>query len=48
MFSIWGPTILGDATTEIFNGLVAKVNGTGSIDFGKVGEILLFLAGCIF
>ncbi len=45
VFSIWGPTILGDATTEIFNGLVAKVNGTGSIDFGKVGEILLFLAG---
>lgn len=41
VFSIWGPTILGDATTEIFNGLVAKVNGTGSIDFGKVGEILL-------
>ena len=45
VFSIWGPTILGDATTEIFNGLVARVNGTGSIDFGKVGEILLFLAG---
>ena len=36
VFSIWGPTILGDATTEIFKGLVEKVNGTGSIDFGKV------------
>ena len=45
IFSIIGPTILGDATTEIFNGLVAKINGTGGIDFGKVGQILLFLLG---
>ena len=43
VFSIWGPTILGDATTEIFKGLVEKVNGTGSIDFGKVSQILIFL-----
>ena len=45
VFSIWGPTILGDATTEIFNGLVARVNGTGSIDFGKIGYILLWTLG---
>ena len=45
IFSIIGPTILGNATTEIFNGLVAKINGTGGIDFGKVGQILLFLLG---
>ena len=45
VFSIWGPTILGDATTEIFKGLVEKVNGTGSIDFGKVSQILIFLGG---
>ena len=45
IFYIIGPTILGDATTEIFNGLVAKINGTGGIDFGKVGQILLFLLG---
>ena len=45
VFSIWGPSILGDATTEIFNGLVAKVNGTGSINFARVGQILLFLSG---
>ena len=45
VFSIWGPTILGDATTEIFNGLVAKVNGTGGINFEKIGQILLFTLG---
>ena len=45
IFYIIGPTILGDATTEIFNGLVPKINGTGGIDFGKVGQILLFLLG---
>ena len=45
VFSIWGPPILGDATTEIFNGLVAKVNGTGGINFEKIGQILLFTLG---
>lgn len=45
VFSIIGPKILGKATTELFNGLVAKVSGTGSIDFGKIGKILLFLLG---
>ncbi|MDO5422968.1 MAG: ABC transporter ATP-binding protein [Eubacteriales bacterium] len=45
VFSIIGPTILGNATTEIFNGLVAKINGTGGIDFAKVGQILLTLLG---
>lgn len=45
-FSIIGPKILGKATTEIFNGLVSKVSGSGSgIDFSKIGEILLFLLG---
>ncbi len=45
VFGITGPKILGNATTELFNGLVAKVTGTGAIDFGKIGEILLFLLG---
>ncbi|MDY3920335.1 MAG: ABC transporter ATP-binding protein [Candidatus Limivivens sp.] len=45
VFSIVGPTVLGNATTEIFNGLVAKINGTGRIDFQKVGQILLLLLG---
>ncbi len=41
IFNIWGPKILGKATTELFSGLVAKVNGTGGIDFEKIGLILL-------
>ena len=41
VFTIVGPRILGKATTELFNGLVAKVQGTGSIDFGRIGQILL-------
>ena len=45
IFNIVGPKILGKATTELFNGLVAKVNGTGSIDFGKIGYILLWTLG---
>lgn len=45
IFSIVGPTILGNATTEIFNGLVAKINQTGGIDFGKISRILLLLLG---
>jgi len=45
VFSIVGPKILGKATTELFNGLVNKVSGQGSIDFDKIGKILLFLLG---
>ncbi|MDO4306100.1 MAG: ABC transporter ATP-binding protein [Eubacteriales bacterium] len=42
IFNIVGPKILGKATTELFNGLIAKVNGTGGIDFGRIGQILLW------
>ena len=45
IFSIVGPKILGNATTEIFNGLVNKISGNGGIDFGKVANILLTLLG---
>ena len=45
VFNIVGPTILGNATTEIFNGLVKKVQGTGGIDFSKIRGILLTLLG---
>ena len=45
IFNIAGPKILGKATTEIFNGLVSKVSGGSGIDFGKVGQILLFTLG---
>lgn len=42
VFNIVGPKILGKATTELFNGLVAKINGSGGIDFTKITQILLF------
>lgn len=38
-----GPKILGNATTEIFNGLVSKLSGGEGINFGKIGAILLSL-----
>ena len=45
VFSVIGPDILGKATTELSNGLMAKIQGTGSIDFIKIGQILLFVLG---
>lgn len=45
IFNIVGPKVLGKATTELFNGLVAKVNGTGGIDFERIGQILLMTLG---
>lgn len=43
VFMVVGPKILGNATTELVNGLYAKIGGTGSINFEKIGEILIFL-----
>ena len=48
IFTIIGPKILGNATTEIFNGLVSKLSGGSGIDFGKLGAILLGLLGLYF
>lgn len=45
VFNIIGPKILSRATTELFNGLIAKIQGTGGIDFEKIGRILLLLLG---
>ena len=45
LFTIIGPKILGNATTEIFNGIVSKISGGQGVDFGKVGTILLGLLG---
>ncbi len=45
IFTIVGPKILGNATTEIFNGLVSKLSGGDGIDFAKIGQILLTLLG---
>ena len=36
---------MGNATTELFNGLMDKLQGGSGINFGKIGEILLFLIG---
>lgn len=47
VFSIVGPKILGKATTKIFEGLMAKVSGTGGIDFGAIEKILLILV-CLY
>lgn len=41
LFTTIGPKVLGMATTELFSGLMAKVSGTGVINFGKIGWILL-------
>ncbi len=43
VFSIIGPKILGNATTELFVGWQNKVMGNGGIDFGKIGSILIKL-----
>lgn len=43
IFNVVGPKILGKATTELSEGLMAKIQGTGGIDFGKIGQILLFV-----
>lgn len=40
-FSIVGPEIIGNAVTEIFNGIVKQIQNTGGIDFEKIGFILL-------
>ena len=45
VFTIVGPKILGNATTEIFNGIVGKISGGTGIDFSKVLGILLTLLG---
>lgn len=43
IFTIIGPKILGNATTEVYNGVLAKINKTGGIDFTKLNKILLIL-----
>ena len=45
IFTIVGPKILGNATTEIYNGLISKLSGGAGVDFVKIGEILLTLLG---
>ena len=45
IFNIVGPKVLGKATTNLYEGLVSKISGGAGIDFGKIGEILLFALG---
>ncbi|GIO33044.1 ABC transporter [Paenibacillus albilobatus] len=47
VFSIVSPKILGKATTKLFEGIVAKMQGVpgASIDFGYITQILLMLVG---
>ncbi|MBP3871156.1 MAG: ABC transporter ATP-binding protein [Faecalicoccus sp.] len=45
IFNVVGPKILGNATTELFNGLIAKLSGTGEINFTNIRNILLSLMG---
>ncbi len=44
-FSIAGPKILGQATTKLFEGVMAKLSGKGEVDFTSIGNILLFTLG---
>ena len=44
-FDIVGPKVLSHATTALFEGLMAKIGGTGGIDFVRIARILLFLLG---
>ena len=43
VFSIVGPKVLAKATTALATGFVAKLRGTGGIDFGYIGRVLLVL-----
>lgn len=45
VFSIIGPKILGNATTELFNGVMGKLQGGDGINFSAIGTTLLFLLG---
>ena len=47
VFNIVGPKVLGQVTTKLFEGLVAKVNGTGDVDFDWIAKTLGFLL-CLY
>lgn len=46
-FNVMGPRVLGEATTELFRGIAAKVGGTGGVDFTLIGRILATVL-CIY
>ena len=47
VFNIVGPKVLGQVTTKLFEGLVAKVNGTGDVNFDWIAKTLGFLL-CLY
>lgn len=47
VFSVVSPKVLGEATTELAKGIISKIQGTGSIDLGLIGQILLFVL-CLY
>ncbi|MBR3644881.1 MAG: ABC transporter ATP-binding protein [Lachnospiraceae bacterium] len=48
IFTVMGPKILGNATTELFEGLVKKLSGQGEINYNKIGMTLSLLIGMYF
>lgn len=48
VFNILGPKIMGRATTLLSEGLMAKIQGTGGIDFTGISRILLITLGLYF
>lgn len=44
VFNIFGPKVLGKATTKLFEGAMAQITGTGGIDFAYIGNILITMA----
>ena len=52
VFQVVGPKVMGQATTTLAEGLIAKIQGVGTIDFEKIWQILmltllLYLAGSV-
>ena len=46
IFMILGPKVLGNVTTELFQGIMRTISGSSEgIDFAYIGRILLFLIG---
>ncbi|MFA9379815.1 MAG: ABC transporter ATP-binding protein [Acetanaerobacterium sp.] len=45
VFIVLGPKILGQATDELFTGIMNQIAGTGVVNFAKIGGIILWLIG---
>ncbi|MDK2860648.1 MAG: ATP-binding cassette, subfamily multidrug efflux pump [Sphaerochaeta sp.] len=45
VFTILGPKFLGMATDVLFSGIMAKLAGSGDVNFGRISQIIIFLIG---